>query len=115
MTPAAALAPPPFAEEVMLSDAGPSEADAARGRVARGLRGARARAHLGEAEVVAILARQGIGLSVSMLRRAELSGTITLDLAACLADIYGTTTDGIAGRRLYCRRIGERGFLDRAH
>lgn len=69
-------------------------------RVALGLRGARARTGLGEADVVALLERQGIALSVPSLRRSESSGVIALSLAACLADIYGTTTDILAGRRL---------------
>jgi hypothetical protein len=74
-------------------------------RVARGLRGARARTGLSEAEVVAILERQGIALSVPALRRAESTGAIALVLAACLADIYGTTTDGLAGRRVHRKRL----------
>jgi hypothetical protein len=70
-------------------------------RVAKGLRGARARTGMREADVVAILAGQGIALSVSALCRAESLGDIPLALAACLADVYGTTTDGLAGRRLH--------------
>jgi len=73
-------------------------------RVAKGLRGARAHTGMSEADVVAILERQGIPLSVAALRRAESTGAIPLDLAACLADIYGTTTDGLAGRRLDRKR-----------
>jgi hypothetical protein len=73
-------------------------------RVAKGLRGARARTGLSEADVVAILARQGIALDTGALRTAEATGVIALDLAACLADIYGTTTDGLAGRRLHRKR-----------
>jgi hypothetical protein len=78
---------------------------AAHERVAKGLRGARARTRLTEAEVVAILTRQGIALSIPGLRRAEATGIIPLALAACLADVYGTTTDGLAGRRLHRRRL----------
>ena len=74
-------------------------------RVAKGLRGARARTGMSEAAVVAILERNGIPLSVAALRRAESSGEIPLALAVCLADIYGTTTDGLAGRRLHCKRL----------
>ena len=81
-----------------------SESTLALDRVAMGLRGARARTGLTEADVVSILARQGIALSVSGLCRAESTGSMTLALAACLADIYGTTTDALAGRRLYCKR-----------
>jgi hypothetical protein len=73
-------------------------------RVARGLRGARARTHLSEGDVVAILARQGIALSVPGLRRAESTGAIPLALASRLADLYGTTTDRLAGRRIDRRR-----------
>ena len=48
--------------------------------------------------------RQGIALTIADLRRAESTGAIGLALAAWLADIYGTTTDGLAGRRLHRRR-----------
>jgi hypothetical protein len=68
-------------------------------RVAKGMRGARARTGLTEAGVVAILERQGIALSVAALRRAETTGAIPLALASCLADVYGTTVDRLAGRR----------------
>ena len=73
-------------------------------RVAKGLRGARARTGLSEEEVVSILARQGMALTIADLRRAESTGAVGLALAARLADIYGTTTDGLAGRRLHRRR-----------
>ncbi len=73
-------------------------------RVAKGLRGARARTGLSEEEVVSILARQGMALTIADLRRAESTGSVGLALAARLADIYGTTTDGLAGRRLHRRR-----------
>ncbi|HET6171856.1 MAG TPA: hypothetical protein VFD90_04580 [Gaiellales bacterium] len=78
-------------------------------RVARGLRGARARTHLSEAGVVAILSRQGVALTVPGLRRCESTGVIALALASCLADIYGTTTDGLAGRR-FSRRASLNDF-----
>jgi hypothetical protein len=74
-------------------------------RAARGLRGARARTGLSEADVVSILERQGIELSRPALSRAERTGAITLGLASCLADIYGTTTDDLAGRRLHRKRL----------
>jgi hypothetical protein len=74
-------------------------------RAARGLRGARARTGMSEADVVAILTRQGVALSVPVLRHAESTGNIPLALAACLADVYGTTTDGLAGRRLHRQRL----------
>jgi hypothetical protein len=78
-------------------------------RVAKGLRGARARTGLSEADVVAILDRQGVSHTIAGLRRAESSGVIALALAACLADLYGTTTDCLAGRRYTTRRasLGE--------
>jgi hypothetical protein len=74
-------------------------------RVAKGLRAARARTGLGEEDVLSILGRQGIALTLTGLRRAESTGAIGLALAACLADIYGTTTDGLAGRRLRRLRL----------
>jgi hypothetical protein len=74
-------------------------------RVAKGLRGARARTGMSEADVVAILERQGIQLSVAALGRAETTGAIPLALAACLADIYGTTADVLAGRRRDRQRL----------
>jgi hypothetical protein len=73
-------------------------------RVARGLRGARARTGLSEADVAGFLAGQRIALTIANLRRAESTGTIDLALAARLADLYGTTTDSLAGRGL-CRRV----------
>ena len=75
-----------------------------RERAAKGLRGARARTGLSAEEVVSILARQGMALTIGDLRRAESTGAIGLALAARLADIYGTTTDGLAGRRLHRQR-----------
>ena len=107
MTPATSVAP---AAERAMPAATPGAPAAgqpavALDRVARGLRGARARTGLSEADVVAILERQGIALSVPALRRAESTGAIALVLAACLADIYGTTTDGLAGRRVHRKRL----------
>lgn len=74
-------------------------------RVAQGLRGARARTGMCEADVVAILERRGIALTVPALRSAESTGVLGLALAACLADIYGTTMDGLAGRRVHRTRL----------
>jgi beta-lactamase superfamily II metal-dependent hydrolase len=68
-------------------------------RVAKGLRGARARAGLSEQQVVAILAERGVAIDVAVLRRAEHIGALDLALAAHLADLYGSTTDCLAGRR----------------
>jgi hypothetical protein len=104
MTPVAVPAAPPAVAATASAGRVASEPSASLERVARGLRGARARTHLSEADVAAILRRQGIALTVSSLRRAESTGTIDLALAACLADLYGTTTDGLAGRGLYRRK-----------
>ena len=79
-------------------------------RVAKGMRGARARTGLTEADVVAILERQGIALSIAALRGAETTGAIPLALAACLADVYGTTMDGLAGRRCHRERLSLNDF-----
>jgi hypothetical protein len=96
--PAAGLAtPPPAVAE--------GEPAAVLDRVAKGLRGARARTGMTEADVVAILARQGIALSAPGLRHAESTGVIAFGLAVCLADVYGTTTDGLAGRRPHRMRL----------
>jgi hypothetical protein len=108
-----ALVPPPAAREEPAPaalKAAPAVAlqgapDVVLARVAKGLRGARARTGLSEADVVAILVRQGIALDVLTLRSAEITGVIPLALAACLADVYGTTTDGLAGRRLHRKRL----------
>ena len=74
--------------------------DAAHERVARALRGARARTGLGEQQVVDKLAATGCELSLTALRRAESAGMVELALACALADLYGMTTDCLAGRRL---------------
>ena len=74
--------------------------DEAHERVARALRGARARTGLGEQQVVDKLVASGCELSLTMLRRAESAGTVELALASALADLYGMTTDCLAGRRL---------------
>jgi hypothetical protein len=73
--------------------------------VARGLRGARARTGMSEREVVGMLERQGISISAEALRAAESCGVISLSFAACLADVYGTTTDALAGRRIHRQRL----------
>jgi hypothetical protein len=74
--------------------------DEAHERVARALRGARARTGLGEQQVVDKLIARGVDAGLAGLRRAESSGSIDLALASALADLYGTTTDCLAGRRL---------------
>jgi hypothetical protein len=68
-------------------------------RVAIALRGARARTGMSEERTVAVLIERGIPISVPVLRRAERTGELDFVLAACLADVYGTTTDCLAGRR----------------
>jgi hypothetical protein len=112
-TPAVVLAAPvapPLASPAAPPPAPTAELAMAPERVARGLRAARARTGLSEADVVSILDRQGVPLTVESLRRAERTGGIALALAACLADIYGTTTDGLAGRRIHRRRPSLDGF-----
>jgi hypothetical protein len=97
MTPGAAIAQPDVVEAaVSVTTAGP---DPVLERVAAALRGARARTGLSEERVVAILAEKGIAGDVRALRRAERTGMIDLAFASHLADLYGTTTDCMAGRR----------------
>jgi hypothetical protein len=73
--------------------------DPAQERVARSLRAARARTGLSEEQIVAMLNERGTAVSLVVLRRAERVGSIDLALAARLADVYGMTTDTLAGRR----------------
>jgi len=103
MTTVAALAR--SARHATTDSASRAHASAAHGRArARGagtcVRRRAPRTGLSEMDVVTLLERQGIGLTVQSLRRAESTGAIALSLAACLADVYGTTTDGLAGRRV---------------
>ena len=74
--------------------------DEAHECVARALRGARARTGLAEQQVVDKLAARGVEVGLASLRRAESNGSVELALASALADLYGTTTDCLAGRRL---------------
>jgi hypothetical protein len=74
--------------------------DEAHERVARALRGARARTGLGEQQVVDSIAASGFRLGPGALRQAESTGVLELALASALADLYGMTTDCLAGRRL---------------
>jgi hypothetical protein len=74
--------------------------DAAHARVAAALRGARARTGLSEQQVVEKLAASGCALGFDALRDAESDGVLALAVASALADLYGTTTDCLAGRRL---------------
>jgi hypothetical protein len=97
MTPGTATALPDVVEaNVSVTTAGP---DPVLERVAVALRGARARTGMSEERVVAILAGKGIAADVKTLRRAERTGMIDLAFASHLADLYGTTTDCMAGRR----------------
>jgi hypothetical protein len=68
-------------------------------RVAAALRSARARTGLSEERIVAMLNEQGAETSLLVLRRAERVGVIDFALASRLADVYGMTTDCLAGRR----------------
>jgi hypothetical protein len=74
--------------------------DEAHDRVAKALRAARVRTGLGERQVVDKLAARGCEVDIEGLQRAEEAGVIALALASALADLYGTTTDCLAGRRL---------------
>jgi len=82
-----------------------AESGAALERVARALRGARARTGMSEGDVVALLERLDRPITADALCAAESSGAISLCLAACLADVYGTTTDALAGRGLHRQRL----------
>lgn len=73
--------------------------DATLERVARSLRGARARTGMSEQQVVALLIARGVAISLVKLRRAERRGMLDLACASHLADAYGTTTDCLSGRR----------------
>jgi hypothetical protein len=82
-------------------------------RVAIGLRGARARTGMSEERAVALLIERGVAISVPMLRRAERTGELDFALASCLADVYGSTTDCLAGRRPDRRQQNSLGVLAR--
>jgi hypothetical protein len=75
--------------------------DAGLEAVAQALRGARSRTGMSEQQVVALLAGQGVVITVARLRGWERTGVIRVDAAARLADAYGTTIDALAGRRVY--------------
>jgi hypothetical protein len=68
-------------------------------RAALALRGARARTGLDEQRIVALMAERCAVISVATLLRAERTGALDLALASCLADVYGSTTDCLSGRR----------------
>ena len=82
-------------------------------RVAAGLRGARARTGMSEERAVALLVERGVAISVPVLRRAERTGELDFALASCLADVYGSTTDCLAGRRPDRRQQSSLGILPR--
>jgi hypothetical protein len=97
VTPGSATVQPDVVQAaVNVTTAGP---DPVLERVATALRGARARTGLSEERVVAILADRGVAADARTLRRAERTGMIDLAFASHLADLYGTTTDCMAGRR----------------
>ena len=73
-------------------------------RIAAGLRAARLRTGLSEERVIALLAQQGLDVTVATLQRWETTGLIHLDSASQLADAYGTTLDSLAGRRAFRQR-----------
>ena len=73
-------------------------------RIAAGLRAARLRTGLSEQQVVELLAQQGVEATIATVRRWETSGLILVDVAAHLADAYGTTIDSLAGRRAFTQR-----------
>lgn len=83
------------------TDSGAVPAEQVLERIAAGLRVARKRTGLNEEQVVALLAQQGLVITVRTLQRWEQSGLIHVDSAAHLADAYGTTLDSLAGRRAY--------------
>jgi hypothetical protein len=78
--------------------------DPAVAEVAQALRGARARTGMSEQQVVAMLAEQGLRITVTRLRGWERTGVIRVDAASRLADVYGITMDSLAGRRAYRAR-----------
>ena len=85
------------------TDSGSVPAEQVLERIASGLRVARKRTGLSEAQVVALLAQQGLVITSRTLQRWEESGLIHVDSATHLADAYGTTLDSLAGRRAYRR------------
>ena len=100
MTPVATATKPYVPQATPLPSVAPGIPDATLERVAKALREARARTGMSERQVVAILAARGVAVSLPMLRRAERTGVLDLAFAALVADVYGTTTDCLAGRRL---------------
>ena len=96
---------------VALVRPGSAVLDATLERVAMALRGARARTGMTEERTVAVLVARGVAISVPELRRAERTGVLDFALASCLADVYGTTTDCLAGRRPDRRQQSSLGVL----
>ena len=97
--------PPENGDEILTATVADCTPDPGLERVARALRGARARTGLGEEQIVALLNERGVPISLLALRRAERIGSIDLALAAQLADLYGMTTDTLAGRRPNSRQF----------
>jgi hypothetical protein len=111
MTPASVVSATQIVQATVSSS--PGVLDATRERVALALRGARARTGMSEERTVAVLNERGVEISVPVLRRAERTGELDFALASCLADIYGTTTDCLAGRRPDRLQASSLGFMRR--
>jgi hypothetical protein len=99
MTPVAAATETHLLHATPLPSVARGVPDATLERVARSLRGARARTGMSQQQVVALLMRRGVAISLVKLRRVERTGMLDLACASHLADAYGTTTDCLSGRR----------------
>jgi hypothetical protein len=86
------------------SPGGATAAEQGPARIAACLRAARLRTGLSEQQVVDLLAQQGIEVTIATVQRWETSGLVLVDVAAHLADAYGTTIDSLAGRRAFTQR-----------
>lgn len=93
-----------MSQKCTTTGSGPAPAEQLLERIATGLRVARSRTGLSEQQVVALLAQQGLAITVETLRQWEASGRIHVDSASQLADAYGTTLDSLSGRRAFRRR-----------
>ena len=111
MTPVTAVNAPQMLQATVSSGAGVLAATLER--VAGALRGARARTGMSEERTVAVLNERGVDVTVAVLRRAERTGELDLALASCLADVYGITTDCLAGRRPDRRQVSSLGVTQR--
>jgi hypothetical protein len=72
---------------------------AAHDRISAALRDARARAGMGEQEVVDLLRDRGVSVTAATLDRWERTGGIRLEDAVDLAAVYDMSLDDLAGRR----------------